>query len=39
MNPKNLQYIMGHASIDITMNVYAHPSIESAQNEIANLMG
>lgn len=24
MNPKNLQYIMGHSDISITMNVYTH---------------
>ncbi len=26
MNPKNLQYIMGHASIMLTLNLYAHAS-------------
>ena len=26
MNPKNLQYIMGHSNIAITLNLYAHAS-------------
>lgn len=25
-NPKNLQYIMGHSNITITLNLYAHAS-------------
>ena len=24
MNPKTLQYLMGHSDISVTMNVYAH---------------
>lgn len=31
MNPKNVQYLMGHASITVTMNVYAHSSSEKAE--------
>ena len=38
MNPKDLQYIMGHASINITMDWYAHSSIENAKTEIKRLI-
>lgn len=34
MNPKNLQYIMGHSNINITLNLYAHASLESIKEEI-----
>ncbi|MBQ3157430.1 MAG: integrase DNA-binding domain-containing protein [Clostridia bacterium] len=30
MNPKNVQYLMGHASITVTMNVYAHSNSDKA---------
>ena len=32
MNPKDLQYIMGHSNISITMNWYAHASIDTAKS-------
>ena len=38
MNPKDLQYIMGHSNISITMDWYAHSSIESAKTEIKRLI-
>lgn len=38
MNIKSLQYIMGHASADITLNVYAHTSFESAEKEMAKVI-
>ena len=38
MNPKDLQYIMGHSSINITMNWYAHASIDSAKTEVKRLI-
>ena len=38
MNPKDLQYIMGHSSINITMNWYAHASIDSAKTEVQRLI-
>ncbi|MFG0952340.1 tyrosine-type recombinase/integrase [Clostridioides difficile] len=38
MNPKDLQYIMGHSNIGITMNWYAHSSMESAKTEIKRLI-
>ena len=31
MNPKALQYIMGHANIVMTLNYYAHATFHSAQ--------
>lgn len=37
MNPKMLQYLMGHADISVTMNAYTHVSYEDAKAEIARL--
>lgn len=37
MNPKTLQYLMGHAEIGTTMNVYTHVNFEDAQEEIRKL--
>ena len=37
MNPKALQYIMGHANIVMTLNYYAHATFQSAQEEMARL--
>ncbi len=34
MNPKALQYIMGHANITMTLGYYAHASFESAKAEM-----
>lgn len=31
VDPKSVQYIMGHARIDETLNIYAHSSFEAAQ--------
>ena len=33
MNPKTLQYIMGHSDIGITLDTYTHLKIEDAQEE------
>lgn len=38
MNPKNLQYIMGHASITITLDLYAHASEAGANREMRSLV-
>ena len=38
MNPKDLQYIMGHSNISITMNWYAHASIDTAKAEVQRLI-
>ena len=38
MNPKALQYIMGHASITMTLNYYAHATFESAKAEMERIV-
>lgn len=37
MNPKALQYIMGHANIVMTLNYYAHATFHSAKAEMDRL--
>lgn len=37
MNPNTLQYIMGHASITMTLGYYAHGSFSSAKAEMERL--
>lgn len=37
MNPKTLQYLMGHSDIGVTMNTYTHLGLEDAQNEMIRL--
>lgn len=37
MNPKTLQYIMGHADIGVTLNTYTHISADDAQKEMIKL--
>ena len=34
MNPKTLQYIMGHSDIGVTLNTYTHIGFEDAQEEL-----
>lgn len=34
MNPKTLQYIMGHSDISVTLNTYTHVNFEDAQSEL-----
>ena len=34
MNPKTLQYIMGHSDISVTLNVYAHVNFDDAKAEV-----
>lgn len=34
MNPKILQYIMGHADISVTLNTYSHVKEEDAKHEL-----
>ena len=38
MNPKNVQYVMGHANVNLTMNLYAHASVDDAKAEMVNLI-
>ena len=37
MNPKALQYLMGHANITMPLNYYAHATFDSAQAEFFRL--
>ena len=34
MNPKTLQYLMGHSDISVTMNVYTHLGFDAAKDEM-----
>lgn len=34
MNPKTLQYIMGHLVISVTLNTYTHMGFEDASEEL-----
>ena len=34
MNPKTLQYIMGHSDISVTLNTYSHVGFEDAREEL-----
>lgn len=37
MNPKTLQYIMGHSDISVTLNTYTHFSLEDAKEEMEKI--
>jgi len=37
MNPKTLQYLMGHSEISVTMNTYAHLGLQDAWDELDRL--
>ncbi len=37
MNPKTLQYLMGHSEIGVTMNVYTHLGLEDATEELRKI--
>ena len=37
MNPKTLQYLVGHSNIGVTMNVYTHLGMEDAAAEMARM--
>ena len=37
MNPKTLQYLMGHSEISITMDTYTHMDLEDAWKELQRL--
>lgn len=39
MNPKSLQYIMGHSDFGITMNVYTHIESGDTTEEYRRLVG
>ena len=37
MNPKTLQYLMGHSEIGVTLDVYTHVSFEDARDEVEKM--
>ena len=37
MNPKTLQYLMGHSDIGVTLNTYAHLQYDDAKKELNKL--
>lgn len=37
MNPKTLQYLMGHSDIGVTLNVYTHLGYDDAKAELARI--
>ena len=37
MNPKTLQYLMGHADISVTLNTYTHVRFEDAKHELERM--
>ena len=37
MNPKTLQYLMGHSDIGVTLNTYTHIGLLDAEKELAQL--
>lgn len=37
MNPKTLQYLMGHSDIGVTLNTYTHLGLEDAADELSRL--
>lgn len=37
MNPKTLQYLMGHSDIGVTMNVYTHLGLDDVKDEMIRM--
>lgn len=37
MNPKTLQYLMGHSDISVTMNTYTHLGLDDAKEEMIRM--
>ena len=37
INPKTLQYLMGHSDISVTMNVYTHIGFDDAEEELKRM--
>lgn len=37
MNPKTLQYIIGHSDISITLNTYTHLGLQDAREEMKKI--
>ena len=37
MNPKTLQYLMGHSEISVTMDTYTHLGLQDAWEELERM--
>jgi integrase len=37
MNPKTLQYLMGHSEISVTMDTYTHLGLQDAWEELRRI--
>ena len=37
MNPKTLQYLMGHSDIGVTLNTYTHLGLDDATDELKRM--
>ena len=37
MNPKTLQYLMGHSDISVPLNTYTHQGLENAEAEMVRM--
>lgn len=37
MNPKHLQYLMGHSDISVTLNTYTHVDFDNVKKEVQSL--
>ena len=38
MNPKTLQYLMGHSDVSVTLNIYTHTGYDDAKKEVDNFI-
>ncbi|NBI77038.1 hypothetical protein D3Z42_16665 [Lachnospiraceae bacterium] len=38
MDIKNLQYVMGHSDVGVTLNVYTHASFDHAAEQMARII-
>ena len=38
MDIKNLQYVMGHSDVGVTLNVYTHASFDCAAEQMARII-
>ena len=39
VNPKVMQYVMGHSDIGVTLNVYTHMGLDDAEKELQKMQG
>lgn len=37
INPKTLQYLMGHSDISVTLNTYTHVKYEDAKEDLTKM--